>query len=331
MKKIYYFCLIGAMTLMMAACGPESNDQNEPNNPEQTEQLPEGALPGKFSVGFGKQVRFSIGNLRYQAFNETTYKPMWQFAEAQYLACIGKDNEKLSQYNKDLTDLFQWATSGVAGLNPYDVNKDASWYGEGEKDIAGTPLDWGVSNAIINGGNKENIWRTLTLSEWNYLFQSRNKSATLFGFATIAASFKGLVILPDDWEKNAPSDITFNSANSKGLNLNSSGYWTHKTTEDYSHYNDNKYSLNQWEKMEKAGAVFLPITGWMEWDNSSWDEKLSFHVANEGYYWTSTAKETDQAYVMSFGSEYNSHYIYPANNYGDRNGFASVRLVMDVD
>ena len=307
----------------MAACGPENNDLPEP---EQPEQLPEGALPGKFSVAFGKQVRFSIGNLRYQAFNETTYKPVWQFAEEQYLAGLGKENEKMSQYNKDLTDLFQWATSGVAGLNPYDVNHDASWYGDGSKDIAGTPLDWGVSNAIINGGNKEGLWRTLTMSEWYYLFQQRNLSAQKFGFAIIAGSFKGLILLPDDWK--APEGITFASANSKGFNLNSSGYWTHQTSEDYSHYNDNKYSLTQWAEMEKAGAVFLPITGWMRWDD--FDEKLIFYSEESGYYWTSTADGAQMAYAVGFGSKYTSHFIYPGNQSISRNIFLSVRLVQDV-
>ena len=320
MKKLFYFFAVGVLALGMAACG-------ESNEPEQPEQLPEGALPGKFSVGFGKQVRFSIGNLRYQAFNETTYKPVWQFAEEQYLAGLGKENEKMSQYNKDLTDLFQWATSGVAGLNPYDVNHDADWYGDGSKDIAGTPLDWGVSNAIINGGNKAGLWRTLTLSEWNYLFQGRNLGAQKFGFAIIAGSFKGLVLLPDDWK--APEGITFNSANSKGFNLNSSGYWTHETTEGYSHYKDNQYSMPQWGEMEKAGAVFLPITGWMRLENSSWDEKLVFYAEESGYYWTSTADGAEKAYAVGFSSEY-IHYIYPGNFDGLRSLFSSVRLVQDV-
>ena len=32
--------------------------------------------------------------------------------------------------------------------------------------------DWGVYNAISNGGNTPNKWRTLTVSEWQYLFQN---------------------------------------------------------------------------------------------------------------------------------------------------------------
>ena len=42
-------------------------------------QLPEGALPGLFSVGEGKQVYFSKGNLQYRATTRT-----WRFAEHQY-------------------------------------------------------------------------------------------------------------------------------------------------------------------------------------------------------------------------------------------------------
>ena len=48
--------------------------------------LPEGALPGEFSVSPTKKVRFSKGNLQYNTATET-----WNFAEKQY-DIIGKDN-----------------------------------------------------------------------------------------------------------------------------------------------------------------------------------------------------------------------------------------------
>lgn len=53
--------------------------------------LPEGVLPGLFSVSEGRQVRFSKGNLQYQASTGT-----WRFAEHQY-DYVGRDNEKISE------------------------------------------------------------------------------------------------------------------------------------------------------------------------------------------------------------------------------------------
>ena len=46
-------------------------------------------------------------------------------------------------------------------------------YGDGSGDIAGTNYDWGVNNAISNGGNEAGLWRTLTIEEWKYLMESR--------------------------------------------------------------------------------------------------------------------------------------------------------------
>ncbi|MBQ2488287.1 MAG: hypothetical protein II525_00540 [Bacteroidales bacterium] len=33
--------------------------------------------------------------------------------------------------------------------------------------------DWAYHNAIINGGNKAHLWRTLTRDEWYYLIYQR--------------------------------------------------------------------------------------------------------------------------------------------------------------
>ncbi len=38
-----------------------------------------------------------------------------------------------------------------------------------------TFTDWGV-NQISNGGNKENLWRTLSKSEWIYLCFTRTNA-----------------------------------------------------------------------------------------------------------------------------------------------------------
>ena len=108
----------------------------------------EGMLSGEFSVSATTKVHFSQGNLQYVG--------TWQFAEHQW------DYFGESQ-SDDHRDLFGWGT----GNNPNNVSTTSSDYS--------TFVDWGT-NAIINGGNTGNLWRTLTKNEWTYLFFTDRKS-----------------------------------------------------------------------------------------------------------------------------------------------------------
>ena len=69
--------IIGMCLLLTAfvACKKENGNEGGNGN-EGNEQPIEGSLSGVFSVGNGKQVRFSQGNLQYQASTDT-----WRFAE----------------------------------------------------------------------------------------------------------------------------------------------------------------------------------------------------------------------------------------------------------
>ena len=170
-------------------------------------------LPGKFSVGPNQQVMFSAGNLQYQVSSAT-----YRFAEHQY--------DVLSKWNQDNSyadwiDLFSWGTSD----DPTSVS------------YAPTFVDWGT-HAISNGGNTPNMWRTLTGSEWNYLFERRPNASNLRGQATVN-NVHGYILLPDDWR--LPQGLTFRpQANN----------WV-----------SNNYNASQWMQMEQHGAVFLPAAG----------------------------------------------------------------------
>ena len=114
------------ITLLLLACGMTTGLW--------ASSIP-GALPGRFTINAsGEKVVFSQGNLQYVG--------TWQFAEHQW------DCFSTSQYN-DHRDLFGWGT----GDAPNKVSTNNGDYG--------TFTDWGT-NAITNGGNKANVWRTLT-------------------------------------------------------------------------------------------------------------------------------------------------------------------------
>ena len=70
--------------------------------------IPDGALPGLFSVSATQRVYFSQGNLQYQASTDT-----WRFAEHQY-DYVGSDNRSISSTYSGWIDLFGWGT----GSNP---------------------------------------------------------------------------------------------------------------------------------------------------------------------------------------------------------------------
>ena len=253
-----------------------------------------GAIMAAFSISDSKQIYFSQGNLQYQASTGT-----WRFAEHQY-DIIGSDNSNISSSYSGWIDLFGWGTSGYNGKNPFMTSTDYSDYGDGSNDIAGTNYDWGVYNAISNGGNQAGQWRTLTYNEWSYLINSRANASSKYGVATVN-NVNGLVLLPDSW--TLPNGVTFTSgvANDYG-----SDYY--KTV--------NNYSAEEWSKMEANGAVFLPAAG----NRRGTDVH---YVGSDGYYWSGSADGGDD-YASLLG--FDSYYV--DTNYGDDRSYGrSVRLV----
>lgn len=242
--------------------------------------LPEGALPGLFSVSATQQVRFSQGNLQYQASTDT-----WRFAEHQY-DCVGYGNSNISPTYSGWIDLFGAGT----GNNPTLSSTNHSDYS--------TFVDWGT-NAISNGGNTPNQWRTLSQREWRYLVLSRPNASNKLGTGNING-YGGLIILPDNW--TLPSGCSF-----------SSGFAP--TEQDWSR---NSYTHVQWEQMESAGALFLPATNIRVGTNS-------YYTSNRGHYWA-TDGTSDGVNWDLLG--FSSSYVLVYNIY-DRTYGLTVRLVLN--
>ena len=252
-----------------------------------------GAIKALFSVSADEQVYFSQGNLQYQASTNT-----WRFADNQY-DMIGDDNKNISSTYDGWIDLFGWGTSSYNGKDPYMTSTSCSDYGfvvadaintylHTYPDIAGTSYDWGVHNAISNGGNAVGQWRTLTGSEWYYVL---NRSG-LSNYAMVNG-VKGLILLPDNWTAPLGIEIT--------------------------HFgNMQTYTISEWTKMEANGAVFLPAAGY----------RIGSDVIDvgNGYYWSSSAHSWDSTNAIDekFSVDYSAApFDYEYNrSYG-----RSVRLV----
>ena len=156
--KLYAECSV-EVTAAGVVTDPEIDPEIDPKpEPEPTYGIENGAITkAVFQVSSaGKKVRFSQGNLQYQASTGT-----WRFAEYQ-CDMIGDDNSKISDSYSGWIDLFGWGTGGNPTLSSY-VNTDYSTF-----------TDWGV-NKITNGGNTANQWRTLTADEWEYIITNGNE------------------------------------------------------------------------------------------------------------------------------------------------------------
>jgi hypothetical protein len=252
-----------------------------------------GALPGKFTVNAnGDQVNFSQGNLQYQASSNT-----WRFAEHQW-NYVGDDsngnvyennvkcnNNNINSSYTGWIDLFGWGT----GDNPTKSTQSNSDYNNFTA--------WG-ENAISNGGNTTDMWRTLTKNEWVYLFNSRTTTSGVRYAKATVNNVAGIILLPDDW---------------------STSYYTLSATNTYNAaYTSNNITLSDWtSSLESHGAVFLPAAG----SRGSTVGGASLW----GDYWSSSPYSSNDAYYV---------YIYTDNltltTPTGRAGGRSVRLVSET-
>ena len=238
-----------------------------------------GTIQVTFKVSNTKKVRFSQGNLQYQATTKT-----YRFAENQY-DIIGGQNSNISESNNEFIDLFGWGSAN----NPINSNLNPNEYAEFS--------DWGNKN-ISNGDN--NVWRTLTKAEWDFLLNSSQK----YGFASIN-NVNGLVLLPEGCK--LPKELNFITGSIPNSN----------NLKDYAATITNKFSIDKWKIMQSYGAVFLPAAGYRIGTNVfSWGEC--------GNYWTSNAYNSENSYCLNF----DGNIITPSDT--KSKGF-SVRLVQDVN
>ena len=202
--------------------------------PEAAINFKPGDLIGEFSVSYDSRTQ-TYQKVSFSKGNLLQNGSTYKFADLQY-------NKTESGY----TNLFNW-----------------------HDDEYSQTMNERGANAIINGGNTANMWRTLTQSEWHYLLSYDGGRPYDWLWALVQVNgIGGMIIFPDgfDW----PLDESKKPAN---LNQTASTAW-----------NGKNYSLDEWGTLEAAGCVFLPQTGYKEHSNSSLSETSS------GYYWSSTPK-----------------------------------------
>lgn len=267
-----------------------------------SQDIPSCYCPKEFSVSDSSKVFFAGGNLQYHVL-----KKVWRLAENQ-LHYLGIMNSNIYAHTNDCwIDLFAWSAynDSIQSTPNFGVDLSAEL-----SDYSGRFVDWGI-NLFQNDTTGEH-WRTLTSSEWNYLLLERKGHDSLLGMACVD-NINGLILLPDTWM--LPQNITFKT-----------GFAAESDPMQYRRHQ--YYSLEQWQKMEEAGAVFLPAAGYRyakEENNQIIQEVNASSIQTYGYYFSSTEYEQNDKYVkyLYFGPD-NAQIVTNYKNYGH-----SVRLVRD--
>ena len=242
--------------------------------------IQEGALTGKFSVASGTQVYFSRGNLQATTTNSGT-SWSWSFAEHQWdyvgnATANSTINGNGTVSANGTVDLFGWSTAATT----YGIHNSKT-----HGTYSGSFKDWG-ENAITNGGNTANSWRTPTNDEWTYFMETR-PGATVgatanarYTAATIntdmSGGVNGMIMFPDG--------VTFatDEATTWGT-INANSDWTTKCT------------AAQWTALETKGCVFMPAAGYRTGSEGG-------GAGDRGRYWLATEKGDNSAYSSFFGT-----------------------------
>ena len=167
---------------------------------EASEDLPDGVLPGVFTVAPGDlvgnpvRVRFSKGNLYW---NGSTFN--FESSQTAYPT--------------------SWSTSHVGHF--YWTKTAAASYAQSYSDGTCTASDiFFTDNCMLTVGSASNLF-VLSIYEWDYLLQTRTKATDLRKFGVTIGSVAGcLVIAPDDYPGTIAASYTtaeWQSAEAAGL------------------------------------------------------------------------------------------------------------------
>lgn len=320
---VLFICIL--IAVIQVGCEKESAENTQTSGDEHSVSIVDGALPGVFSVSSTKKVKFSQGNLQYtttgthSVVGGGTASGTWRFAEHQYDIC-GVANSNISSNYSGWIDLFGWGTSsfhnpeddGNTNFHPYScsteiINISYNYYGYGpstnmsDKNLTGISAnyDWGVYNAISNGGNTPGLWRSLTQGEWDTLLYHRITTTGIRYAKATVNDVRGVIIVPDNW--SATTHLLNNP------NIASAAF------------SDNVVTLAQWVTLENSGCTFLPSAGYRI---ANYPDYVDFF----GYYWSSTSNSRDQAYDLEFTNNGLDSKDFLARYRG-----CSVRLVKDVE
>ena len=264
-----------------------------------------GAILFRFSVAQGCYVYFSKGNLQYHCKNR-----VWRFAEPQW-ATIGDIYTQVDANYNGWISHFGWGTSGYHNpsdtknihYQPYDMvyesngtSYPSTGYGpqtafdNGGLYVGNREYDWGVHNAIANGGNRANVWRTMTMYEWQYVIDARPRYSDLRSICTVDGVL-GMVLMPDEYYSIAPRG---------------------------------SFTADEFSQYERYGAVFLPAEGY-RYGTKMYDLGTNGFYWSSSQILSSTAGCANFRIDQTYHTE-----VYRASQSWNKPYGLTIRLVQDV-
>lgn len=263
-------------------------------------------VPFTVGVKSGKKVKvvFAPGNLQ-ATWDGASWS--WAFAANQwdYIGGRSDGGSEAQTGNKYINGNGTLLSNGTVDLFGWSTN--ATYYGihnsKNNGTYSGSFKDWGEN---IGSG-----WRTLTSSEWEYVFNTRASGSAVNGtndarytLATIntdvdGAGVNGMILFPDGINVDNGEATSWGSINGASAG-------------------GTKCTAAQWMALSAKGCVFLPAAGWRV-------GALVYDGGSVGFYWSSAVVSEDYANGIDFGEDdldtNGSYYRYTG---------ASVRLVREV-
>ena len=124
--------------------------------------------------------------------------------------------------------------------------------------------DWGnYINEVTPSISEDNLWFTLSRTEWAYLLYTRGVSYARFAKVQVEGA-NGLLLFPDEFlwpNDNLTQPTALNVASATFTQIN--------------------YTAAQFSELEEAGCVFLRTNGYVDHSGNA-----QIHNASYGYYWT---------------------------------------------
>lgn len=319
-----------------------------------------GGIMSKFSIGNGKHIVFSQGNLQYRPITNE-----WRFSDNQYdyvggeywkedeqgkvflfgntgtVYCNGEKCDNTNANNKDYggyIDLFCYGANNVE-TNEYissptmftGVNADYCPYSFTDR----YECDFGY-NKIQNGANKVGIWRSLSNDEWKNIVTNRfdESGNLLYTIGRVKLDngdyVNGEFLFPDNWSDPQDIDIVYSEL-TPALIEQVNGYITSTNHES------NTFDLTTFSKLESLGVVFIPCAGTLKYDKSKSFSKNGLYLKNT----TNDTCYTAYWGAKTFPNGNSEWFVYNGHMRGENSSFTyfnnhgravakSVRLVRDV-
>lgn len=255
-------------------------------------------IPALFSVGEGRQVMFTNGNIYWDG-------DSFEFENSQTARTTSWDASHVSHfYWQPWSRIENSYSSEAYSFGTGETVNDVFFTNFQDKNSSDKP------NPDFTIGGFSGKYRALTKSEKDYLVSGRanNENLIFKGVLTGESNLKVLIICPDGFTfKDAGISPEFTK-----ITLMSGG-GTSSAAAEFENNVDNATK----SKLEAAGAVILPVGGYRTADD--------FHNWDIGLYWLGDPDVSivARAYGLSFG------YFSGYQNYDARSVGYLVRLVSD--